>query len=402
MPLCLSGKKGRINFRMRNYSLNIAGYNIRFESTDSGLDIVPSERFLRFLIPSIPLSPKAPYTPQPPKPKSAPTPPQGGACEERSLTFYETHHTIVIPPQPPSKELSTPQPPKWGAEKTDVPPNIYLPPQPPQGGAEDGQEQQRGADNDLIIRVHVGAKVLPDDAERVFHAPFVEEINGLRIQHNPEFWSIWKYNSDLFIKVVFPVSSNEKQAVLKFSLKTMQWDLWIECNEKQVDPFEYPLDGLILYYLTVINNDIMIHASGINHQGKGYLFSGVSGKGKTTISGLWDNFGAQVIHDDRLILRNTVDGYIMHNTPVYNNDVPGAAPLERIFIIEHGTENKIIPVSGANAVSLVMANCIQHNWGPETVAPLLYSVSDLCGKMKVFKLSFIPDRSVIDSILAYE
>jgi len=274
---------------MRNYCLKIAGYNIRFESLDSELDIVASERFLRFLIP-------------------------------------ETSH------QSPSNEVSIPQPPKWGT------------------------------DNELIIRVHAGTKVLPDDAQRVFHAPFVEEISGIRIQHNPEFWSIWKCNSDLFIKIVFPVPSIEKKAVLKFSLDSMHWDIWIECNEKQVDPFEYPLDGLILYYLTVINNDIMIHASGINHEGKGYLFSGVSGKGKTTISGLWDNFGAHVIHDDRLILRNTVDGYIIHNTPVYDYDEPGKAPLERIFIIEHGTDNKIEPVSGLNAVSLVMANCIQHNW----------------------------------------
>ena len=358
---------------MKNYSLNIAGYNIRFESSDSGLDIVPSERFLRFLIHETPPNsastsqvPISLLTPQPPINQSAPQPPQGGANEWKEVHFNN------------------------------------LPPQPPQGGAEEGKEQQGGTDNDLIIKVHMGAKVLPDEAKRVFHAPFVEEINGMRIQHNPEFWSIWKYNSDLFIKIVFPVPSVEKQAVLKFSLDSMRWDLWIEGNEKQVDPFEYPLDGLILYYLTVINKDIMIHASGINHKGKGFLFSGVSGKGKTTISGLWDNFGAKVIHDDRLILRNTVNGYIMHNTPVYNNDKPGEAALERIFIIEHGNDNKIVPVSGANAVSLVMANCIQHNWGSETVAPLLFSVSDLCSKVKVFKLSFIPDRTVIDSILANE
>ena len=319
---------------MRNYILNIAGYKIRFESSDSGPDIVPSERFLRFLIHEIP-------------------------------------------------GVSTPQPPRWRAN-------------------EEGKGRNGGEDNDLIITVHAGEITLPDDAKRVFHAPFVEEINGVLFQQNPEFWSIWKYHSDLFIHVVFPDQFNEKNAVLKFSTDSNHWDLWIDSKETMVDPFQYPLDGLILYYLTVINKDIMIHASGINNAGKGFLFSGVSGKGKTTMAGLWENSGAKVIHDDRLILRKSGNGYVMHNSPVYNNDEPRQSPLDRIFIIEHGKENEMVQVGGANAVSLVMANCIQHNWGQETIAPLLDAVSDLCSRVKVFKLSFIPDRTITDHILAHE
>ena len=71
---------------------------------------------------------------------------------------------------------------------------------------------------------------------------------------------------------------------MKFSLTTREWDLWIDGSEKEIDPFEYPLDGLILYYLTVIHGDIMIHASGVNNAGHGYIFSGVSGKGKSTMA----------------------------------------------------------------------------------------------------------------------
>jgi hypothetical protein len=92
----------------------------------------------------------------------------------------------------------------------------------------------------------------------------------------------------------------------------------------------------------------------------------------------------------------------MHNTPVYNNDEPLASPLHKIFIIEHGIENKVIPVKGAQAVSLVMANCIQHNWGRDLIARLLGSVSIMCGTIPVVKLSFRPDRSVIDLILENE
>lgn len=295
---------------MRNYNLNIAGYNIRFESSPDGPELIPSERFLR---------------------------------------------------------------------------NV-----------------RHNSGSDILIRIHSGTFNLPEEAERVFHAPFVEEINGVMIQNKTNFWSIWKYHSELFIRTIFPLSSSEKNAVLKFSLIERNWDLWFDKAEKEIDPFEYPLDGLILYYLTVIHGDILIHASGVNNAGHGYLFSGVSGKGKSTMAKIWDNSGAKIIHDDRLILRKTASGYFMYNTPVYNNDEPHESPLSKIFIIEHGIENKLVPVKGATAVSLVMANCIQHNWGSDIIARLLGSVSIMCGTISTARLYFKPDRSIIDLILENE
>ena len=258
-------------------------------------------------------------------------------------------------------------------------------------------------DYDVFIKVHFGNFDLPQHSEKVFEAPYVEEIDNIRIKKSDDFWSVYKNQDDLFIKTGFPLSSDNKSGILKFSLKSREWDLWIEGSGKSADPMEYPLDGLILYYLTVIHGDIMIHASGVvSNAGHGYIFSGISGKGKTTMARLWDNSGARIIHDDRLILRNAGKGYIMYNTPVYQNDRPAEAPFSRIFIIEHGEENELIPVSGASAVSMVIANCIQHNWDPELIAGLLGSVSEMCAKIPVSRLRFRPDISVIDHILENE
>ncbi len=295
---------------MRNYNLNIAGYSIRFESRSDGPDLLPSERFLKYL-------------------------------------------------------------------------------------SNDGKP-------DVLIHIHSGSFEIPEEAERVFHAPYVEEVNGILLHHKSNFWSVWKDSINLYIKTTFPLSLPEKNAVLKFSLTKMDWDLWIDGPKTLIDPFEYPLDGLILYYLTAIYGDIMIHASGVNNYGHGYLFSGVSGKGKSTIAKLWDDYGAKVVHDDRLIIRKTDSGYTMFNTPVYNNEEPRNSSLDKIFIIEHGLENSIVPVKEAIAVSLVMANCIQHNWGHDIIDRLLESISDLCGVIPTARLSFKPDRSVIDHILDNE
>ena len=295
---------------MRKYNLNISGYIISLESSDSGPDLIPSQRFLRNICP--------------------------------------------------------------------------------------------GCDSDVLLTVHSDPFELPAEAERVFHAPLVEEINGIKVKNCENFWSIYKRRSDLYIKTVFPHSYPEKEGILKFSLTSRKWDLYFKDPGKETDPLEYPLDGLILYYLTVINGDIMIHASGVNHFGHGYLFCGASGKGKSTMAKLWDNAGVKVIHDDRLIIRYISGAFRMFNTPVYDDDVPSSSPLNRIYLIEHGIENKLIPVKGATAVSLVMANCIQHNWNPEIIAQTMGSLSIMCANIPVFKLSFKPDRSIIDFILDYE
>jgi len=252
---------------------------------------------------------------------------------------------------------------------------------------------------DVIIRIHSGIYDIPPGAEKVFGTPYVEEISGVRIKKNDEFWNVYKDNDDLFIKTGFPLSGESKKAVLKFSLTANEWDLWPEQHDNAVDPMEYPLDGLILYYITVIHNDIMIHGSGVNYRGKGYLFTGVSGKGKTTLARLWDSAGAKVIHDDRLIIRRYGDGFRMFNTPVYNNDKPSVSPVDRLFIIEHGPENEMKPVTGSNAVSLLVSNCIQHNWDPGMIRNLLGSVTDLYDNVQVKILYFRPEMNIVDYIL---
>jgi len=254
---------------------------------------------------------------------------------------------------------------------------------------------------DVCIKVHHGGLRPDEEAERLFVAPYIVEINGYKITRSDNFWSVYKQNGDLLLVTNFPDSPGKK-AILKFSLSIREWDLWIENAGYETDPLEYPLDGLILYYLTAINADLMIHASGVFYNGRGYIFSGMSGKGKTTMATLWDNIGAQVIHDDRLIIRDNEGIFRMHNTPVYRNDNPRSASVDRIFLIGHGKENMITPLREAAAVSNVVANCIQHNYSPDMIARFLGSVSLMCSKVPVARLTFRPDRSIIEYILRNE
>lgn len=284
---------------------------------------------------------------------------------------------------------------------------------------------------DVCIRVFSGETELPAAAVKVFSAPYIEEINGLRIKKNDKFWSVHKKDDSLYILTEFPFSADKRSGMLRFSLESKYWDLFLKGGPVQTDPIpqdgqsrmagktvpaslsapagriitadpmDYPLDGLILYYLTVIHGDIMIHASGIHFQGKGFIFSGISGKGKTTMAELWDSHGARVIHDDRLIIRRTRNFYSMFNTPVYRNDEARESPLDAIFIIEHGTENEALPLKGVKAITSLLSNCIQHNWGKSIIRQSLDAAIRICTDLPVYQLRFRPDHSITDYLLRH-
>ena len=161
-----------------------------------------------------------------------------------------------------------------------------------------------------------------------------------------------------------------------------------------VNPLPYPLDGLLFYFLFSRTGDIMIHGSGVSCQGRGWLFTGRSGSGKTTLARIFDRAGDRVIHDDRLVLCRSEDGWMMHNTPVYRNDEPRSAPLDHLWIIRHGSANVSEPVTGAEAVAMILANSIQQNWDRVAAARLAAAADDLVSSVRVSRLSFLPDGTI--------
>ena len=252
---------------------------------------------------------------------------------------------------------------------------------------------------EITIRVHSGILKPEINAVRVFHAPYIKETDNKKVKVSDEFWAVYKNKNDILIETVLPLGAKNRKASLRINAGEDEWDLYISGADKKKDPLEYPLDGLLLYYLTVRSGDIFIHGSGVTINNRGYLFAGVSGKGKTTIAQLCDKAGATVIHDDRLIIRNINDRFVMYNTPVYNNETPRSSAIDKIFLIDHGTANKIVPTGKSEALSLVMSNCIQHLWDPSIIESLTEALDKLTSGTDICRLFFKPDNSIISYIL---
>jgi hypothetical protein len=257
-----------------------------------------------------------------------------------------------------------------------------------------------GSDPELTIEVKPGRASIPAGAAKVFNAPLLEDAPGGPQQSGEPFWEVAADEKATYVMVT--LKEPVRFPVLIIPRGKMPWQLFADETGIEINPLPYPVDGLILYFLTSLKGDIMIHGSGVICDGRGWIFTGKSGSGKTTMAKIFDSSGDRVVHDDRLILVKEGAGWMMHSTPVYRNDEPRSAEVDHLWIISHGKSNISTPLSGAEAAGLILANCIQQNWDREASAQLMASVTDLAATVKVSRLSFLPDSRVRDYIVARE
>jgi hypothetical protein len=168
-------------------------------------------------------------------------------------------------------------------------------------------------------------------------------------------------------------------------------------------PLEYPLDELLLTNWLSFGRGVETHACAVvDEDGRGYLFAGHSGAGKTTMARQWfEEAGVNVLSDDRVVLRN-VDGRIwMYGTPWHGDEPlasPGRAVLTRAFFLEHAPANHDTPVTGARAVDKLLVRSFppfSSAAGMSTTVALLHEIVE---RVPFADLGFVPAPAIRDVV----
>lgn len=175
---------------------------------------------------------------------------------------------------------------------------------------------------------------------------------------------------------------------------------------RPVDPLEYPLDELLFQRLLAERGGIELHAVGVvgPSSGRGYVFAGQSGDGKTTTARLWqETVGAAVLSDDRIVLRREEGGgWRMHGTPWHGEAelaLPASAPLAGIFVLARGERNALEPISPARAVAALLARSFPPFYDAPATARLVQSLEELVGEVPCRRFAFVPDGEAVCFIL---
>lgn len=221
--------------------------------------------------------------------------------------------------------------------------------------------------------------------------------------NNQRFYSVLKYGNSLGFILYNQQNFNEIQQIGILDSSFEHWTIYSEpLDNGQLYTMKYPMGPILLYYMAVNNNAVMMHASGVFDGKKGRIFTGFSGTGKSTMAHQWFTSGSIVINDDRLIIRKINDKFFMYNTPMYYADQPKSAPVNEIHLIHHSPENSSLLITGAKAVSKVMAYCIQNNYDKRLIKNYIDFLSGLCMNANVYETGFLPDQSIVKYILERE
>ena len=166
---------------------------------------------------------------------------------------------------------------------------------------------------------------------------------------------------------------------------------------------EYPFSEYVASRLLARQGAVELHASSIILDGKGYLFVGHSGAGKTTISLLAESAGARVLSDDRTVVRLAAKGPVAWGTPWHGTgkrSSPASAPVDGIFLLVQDVRNRVAPIEDARAVKELFVRSIQANVQESEVTACLATLERLVTGFGVQWLHFVPTDDVLQVIVA--
>lgn len=171
---------------------------------------------------------------------------------------------------------------------------------------------------------------------------------------------------------------------------------------------KYALDtSLMLAYAFASSKfeTLLVHASAVVYEGKGYLFLGRSGTGKSTHSRLWieNIIGAELLNDDNPILRIENGEAYAYGSPwsgktrcYYNKRVP----IRGIIRLKQSPRNRITSLTGINGYASLLPSCSGMKWDKGMSATLHETISKVIGHVAMYHLECRPDAE--SAHLCYE
>jgi hypothetical protein len=176
----------------------------------------------------------------------------------------------------------------------------------------------------------------------------------------------------------------------------------------------YSIDAVLRIVHTLVlarQGGFLLHSASAIRNGKAFLFAGVSGAGKTTISRLappdvtllTDEVSCVRRGDDRRSDDRERDaGYVAFGTPFTGElaklGTNVSAPLAALYLLAQGPENRIDPVAPGEAARSLLANVLFFAEDNELVQSTFHSAFEFVSRVPVSRLTFVPDSRVWELI----
>ena len=145
---------------------------------------------------------------------------------------------------------------------------------------------------------------------------------------------------------------------------------------------------------------LLLHASVTRYEGRGNLFFGVSGTGKSTHSRLWHEFvpGSDLMNDDNPVIRYEDGRFLVYGSPwsgktlCYRNVV---APVNALVRLEQFPENRIARLEPLQAYASVIAAVSTIRWNHDIMSLLVPTIERVAMTVPCYQLKCRPDEEAV-------
>ena len=170
---------------------------------------------------------------------------------------------------------------------------------------------------------------------------------------------------------------------------------------------------MVLYALaTADQGTVLFHAAVVSKEGKGYMFLGPSGTGKSTHASLWQRYIARtaLVNDDNPVVRIEMTCETSGETcaVVYGSPWSGKTPCYRnvsyplggIVMLSQAPYNKICRLDGIHAYAALVQSISGKRWEVSIADGLHRTENTLVSKVPIWHLECLPDEEAAQ--LSYE
>lgn len=157
---------------------------------------------------------------------------------------------------------------------------------------------------------------------------------------------------------------------------------------------------MLLYaFSTARRQTLLLHAAAVTRRGKGYLFLGHSGTGKSTHARMWlQSFSdARLLNDDNPVLRLEESGEVWvygspwsGKTPCYVSD---QAPAGALVLLSQAPRNRLERMSLPQAYAYILSSASGMKIDPGMMDAFYHTVSRVVQAIPAYHLECLPDPS---------
>ncbi|HEV2697546.1 MAG TPA: hypothetical protein VGU90_06105 [Terriglobales bacterium] len=223
-------------------------------------------------------------------------------------------------------------------------------------------------------------------------------------------WRLFREAGDLVFDFTTPALGPAPYKQMRVDNGFRQVEITLSSNllaeRTPIYPLEYPTDELLITNFLSSGIGVEVHGCGvIDREGRGYLFLGHSGAGKSTTARLWHSLRkAEVLSDDRIILRLHDGELWMYGTPWHGEGAfasANKAKVSGLFVLQHGNDNRFASLSNARSVGELFARCFPPFHSANALERTVEFLQRALTAVPAHEFRFTPDSRAIKAVLGF-